>query len=236
MADFTAGLLAAIAVLAGLVERGGGNRAPGIEVSLLGAALAVQAQRFVAVAGIDEASAGAASHAASADLAAQAAKVRAAEELEPYYRTYLAADGFLALSCLQEAQRRAALGVLGLEDPYARDPQAPPADERERVARRGLVARFEARLKTRPVVEWVAAFRDAGVPAAEVRRLGQLFSDPQALANGLVQRVEQPGVGPVDLLGSLFKVDGRAGGAGRPAPPLGAHTDEVLAEAGAAPA
>ena len=55
MADFTAGLLAAIAVLAGVVERerrsdGGGA---GLEVSLLGAALAVQAQRFVSVDAID---------------------------------------------------------------------------------------------------------------------------------------------------------------------------------------
>jgi crotonobetainyl-CoA:carnitine CoA-transferase CaiB-like acyl-CoA transferase len=42
IADFTAGLLAAVAVLAGLVGRTA-EAAPGIEVSLLGAALAVQA-------------------------------------------------------------------------------------------------------------------------------------------------------------------------------------------------
>ena len=48
MADFTAGLLAAIAVLAGLLGRGR-DGARGLEVSLLGAALAVQAQRFVSV-------------------------------------------------------------------------------------------------------------------------------------------------------------------------------------------
>ena len=52
IADFTAGLLAAIAVLAGLVRRSR-TTAPGIEVSLLGAALAVQAQRFVSVDGLD---------------------------------------------------------------------------------------------------------------------------------------------------------------------------------------
>ena len=51
MADFTAGLLAAISLLAGLVGRR--EAAPGIEVSLLGAALAVQAQRFVAVEAVD---------------------------------------------------------------------------------------------------------------------------------------------------------------------------------------
>ena len=50
MADFTAGLLAAVSLLAGLVGRDDGRAdAPGLEVSLLGAALAIQAQRFVSV-------------------------------------------------------------------------------------------------------------------------------------------------------------------------------------------
>ena len=51
LADFTAGLLAALAVTAGLVGRG--ERAAELEVSLLGAALALQVQRFVAVNGRD---------------------------------------------------------------------------------------------------------------------------------------------------------------------------------------
>ena len=47
LADFTAGLLAALSVVAGLLARE--ERAPELEVSLLGAALTLQAQRFVAV-------------------------------------------------------------------------------------------------------------------------------------------------------------------------------------------
>ena len=51
LADFTAGLLAALSVTAGLLGRD--TTAPEMEVSLLGAALALQAQRFVSVDGID---------------------------------------------------------------------------------------------------------------------------------------------------------------------------------------
>ena len=58
--------------------------------------------------------------------------------------------------------------------------------------------------------------------AAGARRRGagleQLFDDEQVRANGLVQAVEQPGVGAVRLLGSLFKVDGAAEAA-RPSAP-----------------
>ena len=95
MADFTAGLLAVIAVLAGLVERGR-DRARGFEVSLLGAALAVQAQRFVSVEALDrparEVRRLAPTVATAEDLARHAAAQRDHDELEPYYRAYRAAD------------------------------------------------------------------------------------------------------------------------------------------------
>jgi hypothetical protein len=41
--------------------------------------------------------------------------------------------------------------------------------------------------------------------------------------------VVQPGVGEVDLLGGVFKVDGRAAARGRPAPRLDEHRGELLA-------
>jgi crotonobetainyl-CoA:carnitine CoA-transferase CaiB-like acyl-CoA transferase len=231
MADFTAGLLAAVSILAGLVGRRGG--APGIEVSLLGAALAVQAQRFVALDG-DRGSVGA--HPATPrDLEAHAARVRAAEELEPYYRAYRAADGFFVLTCLNEAQRRTTLRLLGLEDPFVADPQAAPASEPERAARVRLVRRFEAILEREPAGHWIRRLRAAGVPAAQVRTLDQVYDDPQAVANGLVQEVAAPGGETVRLLGGVFKVDGAAAGARRGVPALGEHTAEVLGAFGVGP-
>ncbi|HTU32134.1 MAG TPA: CoA transferase [Solirubrobacteraceae bacterium] len=228
MADFTAGLLATIAVLGGLVGRGRGA-APGLEVSLLGAALAVQAQRFVSVADVDpEPPVGAPRHATAEDLARHGREARAALALEPYYRAYAAADGFFALACLHERQRRAAAAVVGLDDPWAANPQAPPADEVERRRRLEIAGEFERRLATRSVQEWVEAFRTAGVPAAPVRLLAAQYEDEQVNANGLVQTVEQKGVGPVRLLGSPFKVDGASAPARWSAPGLGEHTAEVL--------
>ena len=224
MADFTAGLLAAVSVLAGLVGRG--REAPGVEVSLLGAALAVQAQRFVAVGG--EPAGAAAGPATPGDLAAHAAGVRASEDLEPYYRAYRAADGFFVLTCLNEGQRRATLAVLGLEDPFVANPQAEPASAAERAVRRRLVERFEELLASSPAAHWIGRLRAAGVPAAEVRTLERLYEDPQARANGLVQEVDAPGVDGVRLLGGIFKVDGAPAAARRGVPGLGEHTAEVL--------
>jgi crotonobetainyl-CoA:carnitine CoA-transferase CaiB-like acyl-CoA transferase len=225
LADFTAGLLAALAVTAGLLGRD--ERAPELEVSLLGAALALQAQRFVRVEdrdaeGEDE------PFADPARLAALAARVEALETLDPYYRAHACTDGFLALACLNTEQRRRVCELLGLEDDAVGNPQAEPADAEERERRAAHVRAVEAGFARLGVREACAALAERRVPAGEVRSLDRLFDDPQVFANGLVQTVEQPGVGPVRLLGSPFKVGGVTRDAGRPAPALDQHATEIL--------
>jgi crotonobetainyl-CoA:carnitine CoA-transferase CaiB-like acyl-CoA transferase len=232
VADFTCGLLAAIAVLAGLSARANG-RSHGIEVSLLGAALAVQAQRFVSVEAMERPTRAerleqGPPFATPEELASLADRVARLDELEPYYRTYRCADGFLALACLNTRHRLEVCAALGLEDPWAANPQAAPEDEEERQKRLAHVREIEDVFAARPVAEWVDAFGGRGVPASEVRFLDLLYEDEQVEANGLVQTVTQPAVGDVRLLGNVFKVDGLAAPAARGAPGLGEHARELL--------
>ncbi len=234
MADFTAGLLATVAVLSGLVGRSRDGAAGGLEVSLLGAALAVQAQRFVSVEQLDrgarELRSAGPPLATPDDLERHARAQRAENELEPYYRAYAAADGFFVLACLHERQRLAAAAVLGLADPWAANPQAPAASAAEREQRLALVSQFERRVAAEPAAVWVQRFRCAGAPAAEVRLLDQLYEHDQVRANGLVQTIEHEPAGQVKLLGSLFKLDGLVTPPRRAVPALGEHTEEVLAQ------
>ena len=230
LADFTAGLLAALSVTAGLLGRddrvAARQDAPEVEVSLLGAALALQAQRFVSVDSIDGRRNGS-PFADRADLARAAERVELGEALDPYYRAHACADGFIALACLNVVQRLRVCELLDLKDPFVDNPQAPPRDASERDRRAGHVRDVEAgfaRLSVRDAVESLA---DRHVPAGEVRSLDQLFDDPQANANGLVQTVNQPGVGAVRLLGGVFKVDGTPTSTGRPAPVLDEHAAEL---------
>ena len=239
IADFTAGLLAAMALLAGLVGRDH-DAAPGIEVSLLGAALAVQTQRFVSVDGVDPApprtELDQLPAATESDLNRQVDNRRACDELEPYYRAYRADDGYFVLACLHERQRRAAAALLDIDDPWAANPQAPPADEAERRRRLELVAEFERHLRAESTDHWIRRFRAIGVPAGAVQRLDQLFEHEQVAANGLaatVKRGDGDGDGAhrtVRLLGSVFKVDGVANTPSLPIPSLGQHTEEVLSQ------
>ena len=249
LADFTAGLLAALSVTSGLLGRG--EEAPELEVSLLGAALALQAQRFVSVEGTDREAQDADGRGAAEGgrparggparieggraagrvaLEEAAARVEALEALDPYYRAHACADGFVALACLNTPQRLRVSELFGLEDPFAGNPQAAPADADEHRRRSAHVRAVEDAFARLSVREAVDALSPRGVPAGEVRSLDQLFDDEQVRANGLVQTVDQPGVGAVRLLGSPFKVDGRPSARGHPAPALNQHAQELLTE------
>ena len=226
MADLTAGFLLSTGVLAALVrarDTGVGER---VEVSLLAAALAVQIQDLVWLEG--EATNDEAVVATRADLSERATEIATGLAMNPYYRCYAAADGFLAVACLNLVQRRAFIAVFGLDDPTIEAPDLVPADEVLLQHKRGIVATVEERIAGSSVAAWLDRFEAAGVPCGPVLTREGVHADVQVRANHLVEEVVQPGLGPVTMLGRVFGT-GDAAGIG-PAPVLGADTDAVLAE------
>jgi crotonobetainyl-CoA:carnitine CoA-transferase CaiB-like acyl-CoA transferase len=232
MTDFSAGMLAGVAALAGVVRARATGRGGEIELSLLGAGLALQAQRFVSVGSADGGHAepsGAAATRSELDAVASEAATQLSQN--PYYRAYAAADGFITVACLNLAQRTSLLSEFGLEDEAAANPDEPPQTSEEARRRARLGEAVAAGLAARPAHEWIARLRARGVPCEKVRTLDSLFHDAQVEANGLVQRMWQPGLETVSLLGNVFKIDGEAPRARRPAPARGEHTGEVASTA-----
>jgi crotonobetainyl-CoA:carnitine CoA-transferase CaiB-like acyl-CoA transferase len=82
----------------------------------------------------------------------------------------------------------------------------------------------------------LAKLHAAGIPCAPVRENGmaELLTDPQIMANDLLASVDHPTKGKLWLTGPAFQIDGERG-AIRPAPLLGQHTCEILAEHGLSP-
>lgn len=226
MADLTAGFLLATGVLAALVRARGTGIGERVEVSLLAAALAVQVQDLVWLPG--EASAEEASPATRDDLAARADEIAEGLATNPYYRCFEAADGFFALACLNLAQRRAFLGLFGLDDPTIEAPDVVPDDPVLVEHKRTVTREIERRIAAEPVGVWLERCGSAGVPCGPVLARETVYADPQVRANGLLREYEQAGLGPTTMLGRLF--GGPADLA--PAPALGADTESILGELG----
>jgi len=222
LADLTAGYLLASEVLAALVSARASGIGRLVEVSLLAAALAVQVQDLVWLEGD---AGGTARTATSADLTARAEEIGGGLAMNPYYRCYETRDGFVAVACLNIAQRRAFAGLFGIEDPTIDAPDLVPEDEGVLVVKRDLTRRIERAIAEDPAAALLERLADAGVPASPVLVRESVHADAQVTASGLVARVDQPGLGPVQMLGSL--VGGRSA---EPAPELGADTESVLQE------
>jgi crotonobetainyl-CoA:carnitine CoA-transferase CaiB-like acyl-CoA transferase len=227
MADLTAGFLLATGVLAALVRARESGEGELVDVSLLAAALAVQLQDLVWLGGEADGEVGLSAD--RAHLTARAEEIAGDVAMNPYYRCFEAADGFVAVACLNLAQRRAFLGLFGLDDPTIDAPDLIPDDSSLLAAKEELTATIAGAFSERTVGEWLERLGSAGVPGGRVQQRETVYADPQVVAERLVGRISQPDLGEIDLLAPFI----RMGGATPPpsaAPALGADTDAVLSE------
>ncbi|MFT5510494.1 MAG: crotonobetainyl-CoA:carnitine CoA-transferase CaiB-like acyl-CoA transferase [Hyphomicrobiaceae bacterium] len=78
---------------------------------------------------------------------------------------------------------------------------------------------------------WEVRLSDAGAPASRINTLADAVSHPQLEYRDVMQEIDGP-YGRMKVVGSGFKLAHGSGEVTRPAPLLGEHADEVLAEAG----
>jgi crotonobetainyl-CoA:carnitine CoA-transferase CaiB-like acyl-CoA transferase len=150
------------------------------------------------------------------------------------YRTYVVADGELAVAVGNDAQFARFAAVVGHPE-WAGDPRF--ARNRDRVEHRELIdGLIQHELATRTRAAWISAFADAGIPAGPINSVAEALSSEQVLARHMVATVRHPEIDEVDLLGVPFRFAATPASIRRPPPLLGEHTNEVLAELGVTPA
>ena len=146
------------------------------------------------------------------------------------YETLEAADGDLVVAAGNDQLWRTFCGVLQL-DTLADDPRF--RTNKDRVAAHDeLRPLLVERLRTRPVAEWLAQLKEAGVPCGGVRDLDDLFTDPQIIERAMIVALEHPIAGVIRQLGVPVKLSATPGGVRTAPPVLGQHTDAILREIG----
>jgi crotonobetainyl-CoA:carnitine CoA-transferase CaiB-like acyl-CoA transferase len=213
--DVVTGMLGAVGILAGLLDRertrGDGQR---IDVSLFGATLASlvnQAQN------------------AFLDATPPGRLGNAHPNIVPY-ETFETADRPIAVAVGSARQWRRLCEVLGRPELVA-DPRF--ASNGDRVANRAELRPILAeRFRGREAAVWLEAMDAASIPCGPINDIADAFASEAADALGMTVEQDHPAWGVIRQVGVPFQLS-RTPASIRTAPPtLGAHTDAILAGIG----
>ncbi|MDO8479669.1 MAG: CaiB/BaiF CoA-transferase family protein [Candidatus Rokubacteria bacterium] len=143
------------------------------------------------------------------------------------YGIYRTKDGYITIS---GGHKTPALSkVLGLPN-LADDPRFDTDWKRDQ-NRAEMERIIEQALSRKTTAEWLSLMEKEDLWVAPVRRLPEVFNDPQVLHNDMVVTVQSP-IGPLKLPGVPYKLS-KTPAQVRTAPPtLGQHTEEILKSIG----
>ncbi len=210
LSDITAGLLAAMGILAAYTHRLKTGQGQWVETSLFEAAL-VQTYWQAAIA-------------LATGVAPKA--MGSAHPLNAPYQAFEASDEWIVVGGANQKNWLLTLEVLGAPE-LARDPRF--ANGAGRMAHlKELEAELAPRFRNKPAAYWLSALDKVGVPCGPVHDMLQALADPQTIARDMVVEVEHSTLGKVKTLGLPVKFSQTPGKVRTGAPLFGEHTRAVL--------
>src|SRR5258705_2936410 len=193
LSDITAGILAALGIVAAYAHRLKTGQGQWVETSLFEAAL-VQTYWQAAIA-------------MATGVAPKA--MGSAHPLNAPYQAFETADKWIVVGGANQKHWMRTLEVLDATE-LARDPRFVTGADRMGHLKE-LEALLTARFKTKPAEYWLAALEEAGVPCWPVNDMLQALADPQTIAREMVVEVEHSTLGRVKTIRVAIKVSQTSG-------------------------
>jgi len=142
-------------------------------------------------------------------------------------------DGWMVLAVMTDPQFQRLMKTLGHEAALA-DPRF--KDWPTRIANNTVLhGMIEEAMKTETSATWAERFAKNDIPAGRVLTIPETVKLDHFKHRTILQTVETEH-GPIQVVGSGFRMEHDGGSVDRPPATLGQHTDEVLGEAGYSPA
>lgn len=212
--DITAGILAAMGILAAYAHRLKTGQGQMVDTSLFEAGIVhTYWQSAIAFA-----------------TGVAPGPMGSAHPLNAPYQAFETADGWITVGAANQANWLRLLDAIGAPA-LADDPRF--ADNAQRMANLPALEEVLSRyFRKRPSAEWLKRLEAAGVPAGPVLDILAMHKDPQTVARDMVITVAHRRLGAVESLGLPVKFSATPGAVAAGAPVFGEHTREVLAEHG----
>jgi crotonobetainyl-CoA:carnitine CoA-transferase CaiB-like acyl-CoA transferase len=150
--------------------------------------------------------------------------------ITPYRRPLTTKDGHLAVAPADRTQSARFMALGGIPDAYESERFTSKASGRERVAE--YHAMMDEAAATHTTAEWMALCAEHHIPAMRANRPDEIFDDPQ-LRETLFETRQLEGEGPYRAMKPGLRFSKSPVGIRRDPPPIGRHTDEVMAEVAA---
>ena len=212
IADLTAGMNAAVAVLIALHARSRSGRGQFIDVSMLEGQLGLLDTALCAY---------------RADGIVPGPMGTAYRALLPY-QTFRTKTRDLAVAVGSDSLWRTFCPLLGLAN--LRDDPRYRTNRARNQNRESLITALQEAFLTRTYEEWESILLPAGIPVGAINTLDRAADHPQARARGVFATCDHPVAGAVQVTSPWFRLSETPGGVRSAAPLLGQHTDEVLRE------
>ncbi|MEM8551805.1 MAG: CaiB/BaiF CoA-transferase family protein [Pseudomonadota bacterium] len=212
VADITAGVLAALGILAALNHRNATGQGQIVESSLFEAAVMHTFWQSAMTFATGE----------------SPGPMGSAHPLDGPYQAFETANGWIVVGAANQANWLRLLKAIERPD-LGEDPRFGSNPDRMRNLST-LVALLEPVFAAKDSKTWLETLDAAGVPCAPVLSTAEMHRDPQAIARQMIASVEHTALGSVKTLGSPIKLSQTPVSLGNGAPLLGEHTREVLSE------
>ena len=212
MVDYSAGLVAAISILAGVHAARRDGVGTDCDLSLFDTALGMLT--YPAIWHLNGA------------FTPERTHHSAHPSLVPF-QVFETRDGWIVVECPKEKFWVRLVNAIGLPGLASDARFATFADRRAHAAE--LLPTLESMFESRTALEWLEILGDAGVPCSPVNTVAEALRDEQTGARGMIVDTEHPRFGTVRQLRSPVRV-GAAEPNYRRAPLRGEHQDQLLRE------